>query len=516
MFGVVDVTEDHSLLTDTLEEIKPQDVIPGQTRLSHIVDSHPGARYKSLCASQRRLYGQVAAQNHLALQTYLGYHVEVEEAEESCDSYRLFLSCCKCFRNEKNNSNVVKSVRMVCDNYTDYVYDVETAVGSFNAGVGRIVLKNTDFCFTYIKGLDALEMAKASPEWIYERLSFAQFDVSYEQFKETIYDKYFPVDMSQPSCIRHACGRVVHELYKLIAPRLSNNVLELEPEKTLCGITVKQKKYTAYNCCTQSTLTKGMSIHNKAAFPLTATILKRYNELKLNCWTEWDLARDLYNFIGKEITGPIERGEVDPKLIAKPSSFDLTKLVDNSKKMNLIKSLKRSGVDFPYEKVRVLQVTILPEGDDKDWSLCDIKNQSCKDKIHVVKVKFDVLNEIMGCLEVLYKAGVCEAFQALMWGEFYPDRYTAEDFKRMDADKPETFKAKSFVAINKRFVDGPPKPKIKQQRVSKRKSNDQKAGASKHQCVLSSSKKRSQRKSTNMSQTTLWDFIKHHRHQTEH
>ena len=77
----------------------------------------------------------------------------------------------------------------------------------------------------------------------------------------------------------------------------------------------------------------------------------------------------------------------------------------------------------------------------------DSNNQSCEGRVHTVKVKFDVLKEILTILRAKLRRGICETVQALIWGEFYPDRYTPADFEKMDVDCPEEFKPASFASI---------------------------------------------------------------------
>lgn len=456
--GLVDVTEDHSLLDRSGRQVKPDDVNLHRMDLMSTpayCHKHPCTNWSGCDPRQRQctVTSQLAAEKTRLFLLGQGVNsVFIRPVYTGRDGdghlYHLKWSWRQL---QMGGDHIVNSHRVVCREYDDYVYDVETLVGSFNAGVGDIVIKNTDSCFTYIDGLDALEMAKQSPEWIYNRLKFKEFGMLYNQFKEDVYEKYFPTDMTCPRSIREACGGIVHQLYTLIAPILSTEVLELEPEKTLTAITIKSmKKYTAHNCCTKQTLTKGMSLHNKAAFPITSKILTKYNDLCINMWTKWELARDLYNYLGAEITVPIELGLVDPRDIARPCSFDLKKVLDTSKRGSLIKSLKRDGVYFSYEKIRILQVTIYPEGVDEDWSLCDILNQSCEGRVHVIKVKYDVLNEIMGTIGLLFKQGVCSLFEALIWGEFHFDRFTAEDCEEMDRRDSKEFRPLSFGAIMKK------------------------------------------------------------------
>ena len=46
-----------------------------------------------------------------------------------------------------NGSETVINIEKVFENYTDYVYDIETEDGTFQAGIGNLIVKNTDSVF---------------------------------------------------------------------------------------------------------------------------------------------------------------------------------------------------------------------------------------------------------------------------------------------------------------------------------------------------------------------------------
>ena len=49
---------------------------------------------------------------------------------------------------KKNNKNLNKINKIILlDNITDYVYDIETEDGTFGAGIGDIIVSNTDSVF---------------------------------------------------------------------------------------------------------------------------------------------------------------------------------------------------------------------------------------------------------------------------------------------------------------------------------------------------------------------------------
>lgn len=461
--GIVDVTEDHSLLDPSGAHIKPTDVVVGQTELLRVSE---GVSYtQDVEAVNRNMLSflsnlvagdtaivvrtQVSAQAFCVHLNHLGYDVTVT------DDNGIFRV--RWLRDAGGRSpNVVTKVTLLHEAYAGCVFDVETDAGTFNAGIGDIVIKNTDSCFTFKKDLDVFEMAKMTPLRMYELLKFQQFAVSFTAFKETIYDRHYPVDESDPKAVRQSGGGVFQQLYEVLAPILSTDALELEAEKTLCPMTLpSMKKYTAFNCVTGKTLTKGLSCHNKGSFGLSKDILEAYNNIVVRSRDRHDMAAQLYHHLGRLVTVPIELGLVDLSKIAKPTTINIKKVKSGSKKDTLLKRMEKESTGcFMYEKIHTKVVSVYPEDDGLDamWSLRDIGSQKCSDEVHVIKTKFDVLQEIMTIVKSEFQRGVCEVFERLIWGDYEPDYYTAKVFEKLSLEDDAKFTAMSFTKIMSKRV----------------------------------------------------------------
>lgn len=100
----VEVTEDHSLLDENKNLIKPSECKIGTKLLMN-----PN-KYENISFPSNKI------QNH----------------------YEHFL---------KNPSNKVTNIELLYENYDGYVYDIETSEGVFQAGLGNLVVKNTDSIF---------------------------------------------------------------------------------------------------------------------------------------------------------------------------------------------------------------------------------------------------------------------------------------------------------------------------------------------------------------------------------
>lgn len=127
-FGIVDVTEDHSLISENLELIKPEELVVGKTKLL----------YKFM---GKKKYGDcepfITLDKFLAMQymTSCEYFTEIE-----------IINGIYYVKPTTLKSNIVKSVTKI-GKTTEFVYDLETDCGRFHAGVGFTVVKNTDSVF---------------------------------------------------------------------------------------------------------------------------------------------------------------------------------------------------------------------------------------------------------------------------------------------------------------------------------------------------------------------------------
>jgi hypothetical protein len=54
----------------------------------------------------------------------------------------------------RKEKNLIKKMYKIKENYTDYVYDIETEDGHFCAGIGEINIKNTDSTMVYVPEID--------------------------------------------------------------------------------------------------------------------------------------------------------------------------------------------------------------------------------------------------------------------------------------------------------------------------------------------------------------------------
>lgn len=137
--GVVDVTEDHSLLNEKCKKIKPGECVIGETKLLHSYpkfDVNINKKNKCLFISKSKL--EVAKKYYEYKLS--GMHVKIEYNNDN--EYKL-ISESQIY----NNRNVIKNIIKLRNSSIEYVYDLETKEGMFQAGIGEIIVKNTDSVF---------------------------------------------------------------------------------------------------------------------------------------------------------------------------------------------------------------------------------------------------------------------------------------------------------------------------------------------------------------------------------
>lgn len=168
--GLVDVTEDHSLLSPDGHVLKPADVQIG-TRLLHL---YPSSEDLNACLgvtkrwdTNREFPDYVAVKDQLRAADIflelraLGYHVHV-----GCgaDGYIIHGAGGKA----QGTGNEVRRIAVLHTSYSGWVYDIETESGSFQAGIGQMIVKNTDSVFVHCAGCTVAQAAtigKAMSQW---------------------------------------------------------------------------------------------------------------------------------------------------------------------------------------------------------------------------------------------------------------------------------------------------------------------------------------------------------------
>jgi len=154
--GIVDVTEDHSLLSENLEQIKPKDLSVDQKLFHSFPDNlkflftDKDMHFIRYLISCDKKVMKIAVQDKLEasrlyiIGRYLNYGVGLSYS----DSF-YYVSYYKGLNNESEKINSFHNIISITQLgiTEDYVYDIETEDGTFQAGIGQMIVKNTDSCY---------------------------------------------------------------------------------------------------------------------------------------------------------------------------------------------------------------------------------------------------------------------------------------------------------------------------------------------------------------------------------
>jgi hypothetical protein len=169
--GYVKVTEDHSLLDSSSNQIKPSNCKIGMGLLHNdkfevdceqIYYENLLEKYSQECNSYVKNNGNyIKTSNKLkAMHIYYlakqcGYNVEIFVEFDDSD---IEIFTIRYDFSQKSNYKIVSIRDLGYLNNFDYVYDLETDVGHFHAGIGSMIVKNTDSVFFTMKIHDITSM----------------------------------------------------------------------------------------------------------------------------------------------------------------------------------------------------------------------------------------------------------------------------------------------------------------------------------------------------------------------
>ena len=194
--GLVDVTDDHSLVDINGNEISPKDVVKNKTELLHFqhdICKHPDNVRINLSAKVVVSSSQYnAALKWDELSKFYGHTLSLDyNIEDEISNYVIKVSKSQI---QNINNNLVKKIHEISYPSEEFVYDLTTENHHFAAGIGNMIVHNTDSVFftfnlatsdgTPIRGKDALEITiefakevghlatkflKSPHAWVYEK-----------------------------------------------------------------------------------------------------------------------------------------------------------------------------------------------------------------------------------------------------------------------------------------------------------------------------------------------------------
>lgn len=223
--GMIEVTEDHSLLDYRGKKIKPCQVKEGVTKLLYddrifktdTVSLHTGPDSILHRIIFEKFNNQLDAMKFFYFLKQKGIDVRVKCNNDMYIVYNVTDSLPK---------GTVLRIEKIND-YQDYVYDIETTAGTFQAGVGSLIVKNTDSCMIELK-----------------TKSYEKFQMMTELYKDNL---NLPEDIKKE--LEDLKTKVIEESFKTgaklaqeITKNLFENPIELEFEKVYHPFIILTKK----------------------------------------------------------------------------------------------------------------------------------------------------------------------------------------------------------------------------------------------------------------------------------
>lgn len=204
--GVVDVTTDHSLLKPDGTRISPLDVHVG-TQLMHVdlpETLYINREFHEVKSCTYKVTNKLEAANIFKNVSELGWYVYLQNVTKKAE-YTIVVTT-------EPSTDPIDTVEQIIDlpAYNGYVYDLETENHHFSAGIGRMIVHNTDSAmikFSAVKSLEnTFEVCKALQNEYKKHFPFPM-----ELDLEKIYKKFFLLSKKRYS------GNIVDESGKLLS-----------------------------------------------------------------------------------------------------------------------------------------------------------------------------------------------------------------------------------------------------------------------------------------------------------
>jgi len=218
-------------------KIIPEHILNGsyEVRMSFLVGYYSGDGAKCLNEKTKCIRldnkGKIGSSQLYFLLRSLGYNCSINTRSDKTNIFRITSTPGK----QRKNPIAIKKKELIAKEYTEYVYDLETDVGCFQAGIGEMIVKNTDSVFlNFAKYLETTYGPNLSAE---EKLQ-----KSYELGNAS--EKYMSTILKYP----HNCGyeKIFYPFIIFTKKRYVGNKYEKDMKKykqAAMGIALKRRDY---------------------------------------------------------------------------------------------------------------------------------------------------------------------------------------------------------------------------------------------------------------------------------
>ena len=234
--GIVCVTEDHSLLNEKGDIIKPKDLKINKTKL---LSGYPNViinrkiKFKDHTTVWYKIKGKLEASQLVLRLRQIGYKVRIR-SDIKLNTYYIegYLS------KTEDESFIIDCMEIGKINEDVYVYDLETEEGNFQAGIGNIIVKNTDSVFINFTDYIKKEYSKNYPNGKIDDREMMRLTI--EVGKEA--GKYVTSKLKKPQDLEYE--KVFWPFMIFSKKRYVGNKYEYSPDKfkqTSMGIVLKRR-----------------------------------------------------------------------------------------------------------------------------------------------------------------------------------------------------------------------------------------------------------------------------------
>jgi len=251
--GIVDVTEDHSLLDEDGNKIKATECFVGKTKLLSGFPTEFIEKYENITELSDKLLNAdmnsrmnfikkyltdnfefiYSSENKLEIQQvyYLAKSVGILNIEVLYEKNKYFI------RSSKNSTNQIKKIIDLGETDDDtFVYDIETSSHRFSCGIGEICASNTDSVFVsftkYMEDVLGWDLSKKTPKEILEK----SIELGIEA------GKWVTSHLKKPHDLEYE--KTFYPFIQLAKKRYVGNKYEINPDKfkqTSMGIVLKRR-----------------------------------------------------------------------------------------------------------------------------------------------------------------------------------------------------------------------------------------------------------------------------------
>lgn len=306
-----------------------------------------------------------------------------------------------------------------------YVYDLTTDNHHFQAGIGSLIVHNTDSVFFSLNRPYG-DLLNLSPDEAVAYFNGTCPDGMERVItRDQVVDIYARLDRTK-SAVHQGCTLVQEIFEKGLLPLLNAalpDVIGLELEKTLLPFIQKRmKKYVGYKPLDDEILTKGMSGASRNALKMTIRLLNAFVDQIKQLGEQFSLV-DYYHYVGREVLTKLKSHTMELELISRSVSYNLTKTV-RGKAANMIARYRRDQGDILLDTFKANVVIVEPVAGDVNWSVVttdEFRRPDSPYRLHVEKNMLEVMSEMTDLLSTSYTVDECVPFEAMRRGYYDPD-----------------------------------------------------------------------------------------------